>query len=133
MATLSYTQAFRSYGAKLANPIWTDSAIAGDGALVLSCWSHKFKFAKGVLTYSDRLSHRQADTSGKKLLAEHLSTAREQSLVVRMVVATTDQPDVVDRGEPVDAIKKTFHVKPDVVGKITAFDGDDFVIEFRSK
>jgi hypothetical protein len=47
------------------------------------------------------------------------------------VVATTNQPDVVDRGEEASTIQKTFHVKKNVVGKIALFDGDKFVIEFR--
>lgn len=53
---LTYTAAFRAFGAKLVNPMWAYSAIAEDGALVLSCWSHKLKLANGVLTYTDRLS-----------------------------------------------------------------------------
>jgi hypothetical protein len=131
MAKLSYTEAFRAFGAKLVNPMWAYSAVAEDGAVVLSCWAHKLKLSQGVLSYSDRLSRWEPNTPGKNLLIDHLTRARDESLSVRLVVATTDQPDVVDRGEPADKIKKTFHVKPEVVGRVTGFDGDAFEIEFR--
>lgn len=131
MAALTYTEAFRAFGAKLANPMWAYSAIAVDGAMVLSCWSHKLKLSDGVLSYNDRLSRWEPNTPGKNLLIRHLRKARDESLPIRLVVATTDQSDVVDRGEPADKIKKTFHVKAEVVGRVTLFDGDNFQIEFR--
>jgi hypothetical protein len=133
MATLNYTEAFRAFKAKLTNPMWAYSAIAEDGAVVLSCWSHKLKLNNGVLTYSDRLSRWEPNTPGKNLLAQHLRAALDKGLAVRLIVATTDQPDVVDRGEAADKIKKTFHIKPGVIGKVTLFDGDNFLIEFRKK
>jgi len=131
MATLLFTEAFKLFGAKLVNPQWAYSAIAEDGALVISCWSHKLKLKNRVLTYTDRLSRWKLNPPGKNLLIEHLTKARDESLPVRLVVATTNQPDVVDRGEEASTIQKTFHVKKNVVGKIALFDGDKFVIEFR--
>jgi hypothetical protein len=133
MATLSYTEAFHAYGARLANPMWAYSAIAEDGAVVMSCWAHKLKPRAGTLVYKDHLSRWKPNPSGKNLLIEHLTRAREQELPVRLVIATTDQPDVVDRGEDASTIKKTFHIREDVVGKVTLFDGDNFVLEFRKR
>lgn len=133
MANLSFTEAFRAYGAKLANPMWAYSAIAKDGAVVISCWSHKLKLKDGVLSYTDRLSRWEPNTPGKNLLIEHLSAGRDQSLPVRLVIATTDQPEVVERGEDASNIRKTFHIKEEVVGQVTYFDGDNFVLEFRRK
>jgi hypothetical protein len=66
--TLSFTDAFRAFGATLVNAQWAYSSIAKDGSLVISCWSHKLKL-----------------------------------------------------------------VKENVVGKITSFDNDNFVIEFRQR
>jgi putative restriction endonuclease len=129
--TLTYTEAFRAFGAKLVNPMWAYSALADDGAIVLSCWSHKLKLRDGVLRYEDRLSRWEPNTPGKNLLIQHLTKARDEALPVRLVVATTDQPDVVDRGEPADKIKKTFHIKPEVEGRVVLFDGDNFRLEFR--
>ncbi len=130
MSMLSFTEAFRSFGAKLVNPQWAYSAIADDGSLVISCWSHKLKLKDRVLTYTDRLSRWKLNPPGKNLLIEHLKKAQEQALSVRLVVATTNQPDVVNRGEEASTIQKTFHVKKNVVGKVVLFDGDNFVIEF---
>jgi hypothetical protein len=105
--TLSFTDAFRAFGATLANPQWAYSSIAKDGALVISCW--------------------------KNLLTQHLREAFDRKLDVRLVIASTDQPDVVDRGEEASTIKKSFHIKENVVGQVTLFDNDNFVIEFRQK
>jgi len=38
MNELGYVEAFARLGAKLANPQWAVSAMADDGALVVSCW-----------------------------------------------------------------------------------------------
>jgi len=133
MATLTYTAAFRAFGAKLTNPMRAYSAITQDGAMVLSCWSHKFKLNGSTLTYADRLSRWEPNTPGKDLLTQHLTKAVAEALDVRLIVATTDEPDVIERGEAADKINKTFHVKPEVVGKVTLFDGDNFLIEFRKK
>jgi hypothetical protein len=130
---LSFTDAFRAFGATLANPQWAYSSIARDGTLVISCWSHKLSYANRVLTYNDQLSRWHLNSPGKNLLAQHLSHAWNARLDVRLVIATTDQPDVVDRGEEAASIKKTFHIKDNAVGKITLFDGDNFSIEFRQR
>ena len=131
MSDLSFTEAFKAYGAKLANPMWAYSAIAQDGALVLSCWSHKLKLSDGVLRYTDQLSRWKANTPGKRLLIEHLSMAKDANTPVRLVIAKTEQTDVVDRGDDASTIKKTFFVKPEVVGRVTHFDGENFELEFR--
>lgn len=133
MSSLTFTEAFRAYGAKLANPMWAYSAVADDGSIVISCWSHKLKLNDGILSYADRLSRWRPNTPGKHLLVEHLTKGRDLELPVMLVVTTTNQPEVVERGEDASEIQKTFHIKPDVIGKVTRFDGDNFVLEFRRK
>ncbi len=113
--------------------MWAYSAIAEDGALVVSCWSHKLKLIDGALTYTDHLSRWYATTPEKNLFIQHLVLAKEQQLPVRLVIATAQNPGAVDRGEDGSTIPKTFHIKENVVGKIILFDGDNFVIEFREK
>jgi hypothetical protein len=130
---LSFSDAFRAFGATLANPQWAYSSIASDGSMVISCWAHKLKLANRVLTYTDRLSRWRHNPPGKNLLTEHLRKARDEQLDVRLVIATTDQPEVVERGEDASGLKKTFHIKENAVGKVTVFDGDNFVIEFRQR
>lgn len=56
-----------------------------DGVVVISCWQHKLKYARGVLTYQDHLSRWQLNPLGKSLLTQHLSVAVERSLDVRLV------------------------------------------------
>lgn len=133
MAELRFTEAFAKYGAKLANPMWAFSAIAADGALVLSCWQHKFKVPeKGVLRYSDKLSRWQREGHiGKKLLTAHLTQAYEQKLPVRLIIAATTDPARVDAGEDASGLPKTFHLKEDFVGQVVSFDGDAYVIDFK--
>ena len=133
MATLLYTEAFAAYGAKLANPQWAYSAIGGDGAIVLSCWAHKLKPAGGALRYIDKLSRWRLNLPGKNLLVEHLKLGMDDKLPVRLIIATTTLPEVVDRGEDASTIPKTFHIRKDVTGAVTLFDGDNFELEFRRK
>jgi hypothetical protein len=130
---LSFSDAFRAFGAALTNPQWAYSSIAADGSMVISCWSHKLKLANRVLIYTDRLSRWHLNPPGKNLLTQHLRKAHDERLDVKLVIATTDRPEVVERGEEAASLKKTFHIKENVVGKVAVFDGDNFVIEFRQR
>jgi hypothetical protein len=131
MSTLTFSEAFAKYDAKLANPMWAFSAKATDGSIVLSCWSHKFNSpAKGVMRYADRLSRWRVNTPGKNLLISHISEAYASGLPVRLIIATTRDPAVVDAGDDASKIAKTFHVREDLVGRVTSFDGDNYVIDF---
>jgi len=131
MATLLYTEAFAAYGGKLASPQWAYSAVASDGAIVVSCWAHKLKLIAGKLISVDRLSRWKLNPPGKNLLIEHLNLAIPEKRPVRLIIVTTTESDVVDRGEDSSAIPKTFHIRHDVVGKVAHFDGDNFEFEFR--
>lgn len=132
MADLGFVEAFAKFGAKPVNPMWAVSAIADDGALVISCWSHHCKSGgKGVLLYSDCLSRWGGNELGCNLLKAHLGQAVAGSLPVRMVVATTPETEAVDQGRDASKVKKTFHIREEVVGSVVSFDGDNYVIEFR--
>lgn len=133
MATLSYTEAFRAFGATLANPQWAYSALAKDGALVFSCWAHKLKLHNGGLRYVDRLSRWRPNAAGKNLFTEHLLLGLNEQRDVRLVIATTAETDVVDRGIDASKLPKRFHIREDLVGKVTLFDGDNFELEFRRR
>ncbi len=120
---LGLVEAFKVYGAKLHNPRWAVSSIATDGAVVISCWENFFQ--KGM-RYVDTLS-RWADNNpaGRDLLKSHIEQAVRDDLPVRLVIAhwATSGPRTADY----------FHVRPDLVGRITEFDGDKFIIEFKKK
>lgn len=132
MATLGFVEAFAKCKAKLDNPMWAVSAIAEDGTFVLSGWSQYFKSGgRGVLLYEDSLSRWVGNDLGNKLLESHLSKAFAEALPVRMVVATAENPDAVEREHDASKIKKTFHVLENMVGCVTKFDGNNYVIELR--
>lgn len=132
MAALGFVQAFARFGAKPDNAMWACSAIAKDGAVVISCWSHYFrKSDRGTLLYVDRLSRWTGNELGNKLMRAHLQAAKTSNLPVRMVVATAKDPALVEKVGDASTIEKTFHVREDVVGRLLSFDGDNFVIEFE--
>jgi hypothetical protein len=127
---LGFAEAFSKYDAKLANPQWAVSAVAPDGAIVMSCWQHKLKLtADGSLMYSDTTARWSGP--GKRLLGDHLSQAKAGNLPVRLVVAIADDPAAVDAGGDASKIGKTFDVRPDAIGRVVEYDGERFAIEFR--
>lgn len=132
MSDLGFVEAFAKFGAELDNPMWAVSAIASDGALVMSCWAHCFRRGgPGSLIYADRLSRWQGNELGGGLLKRHLELAQAGALPVRMVVATASDTEAVDHGHDASKVKKTFHIRDDMVGRVTEFDGDNYVVEFR--
>lgn len=132
MGKLSYTECFSKYGAKLANPQWAVSAEALDGSIVVSCWHNYFsKPDIGTLRYEDSLSRWEGNAPGNNLLREHLTIAKAEGRPIRLVVATALNTLAIDQGWDASKISKTFHVKPEVVGTLTFFDGDRMVIDFR--
>jgi hypothetical protein len=132
MPTHTFTECFARYGATLTNPNWAVSAITPDGSVVISCWSNYFSRPdKDTLRYTDTLSRWQGNEAGNNLLRKHLVEARDKALPIRLVVATTTETGHVDAGRDASEVRKTFHPKPEVVGSLVSFDGDEFVIDFR--
>jgi hypothetical protein len=129
MAELGFVEAFKRFGAKLENPMWAVSSIAADGALVLSCWAHYFNRGDtGTLLYVDSLGRWNGNELGNNLLRGHITVAFKDQRLVRMVVATAEDTAAVDHGTDASKIKKTFHIREDMVGRVTEFDGNRFVI-----
>ena len=124
MENLNLADAYAKYGGKAANRLHAMSAIAEDGAMILSCAAPYFaRPTRGVLRYEDRLSRETERAAGTQLLGQHLTLARDGDLPIRMVVVSRT---------PAAGGKTTrnIHVRADLVGKITSFDGDHFVIDF---
>jgi hypothetical protein len=121
---LSLTDAFARFGARPRNSQRSVSAIAEDGAMVLNCAPAFFvRPARGVLRYEDRLTRDSAYPLGTALLSEHLTLARTGDLPVRLVIAHA--------AEAVGGkSSRSFHVRPDLVGKVTEFDGDHYIVDF---
>ena len=86
-----------------------------------------------MLLYHDCLSRWGGNEQGCNLLRTHLDQAVAGSLPIRMVIATIAETEAVDTGHDASKIKKTFHIRKDVIGRVSSFDGDNYVIEFRRK
>lgn len=118
----SLTHAFAQFGAKPRNRLRGRSAIAEDGALVLSCSTAHFRRqGPGVLRYEDVLSRDSGDRLSTVLLGEHLVLARDGQLPVRMIV-------IAEAGEGKPRYK--IYARPDVIGRLIEFDGDRFIVDF---
>jgi len=121
---LSLVDAFGKFGAKPTNRLRALSAMAEDGAMVLNCAQPQFGHpAKGVLRYEDKLSREAADSKLIELLGQHLALARDGELPIRMIVTS-----VLAAGSGKSG--RSFHVRPDLVGKVVKFDGDHFIVDF---
>lgn len=132
MSYLTFEDAFRRLGAKPINSMWAVSSLANDGALVMSCWNHYFGTPKdGVLPYCDGFSRWKGNMLGMRLLKQHIELAIANDLPVRGIVATAKKPDEVESSTDASKIKKKFHILEGKVGRLTAYDGDKYVIEFR--
>lgn len=130
MSKLTLSQAFEEYGAKLSNPQWAVSALAEDGALVMSCQRHYIKLIGNVWRYEDTLSRWSGNTAGNNLCRQHIEDAFRNSRPVRLVLAIAEDTAHVDSGNDASKVKKDFFTKPDRVGRVVQYDGDKFVIEF---
>jgi len=118
----SLVDAFARFGAKPKNPVRGRSAIASDGALVLSCSIPQFRHpGPGVLRYEDALSRDSPNSPGATLLEEHLTLARDAQLPVRMVVVADTSGGKA---------RRNIYARPDLVGRLTEFDGDHFIVDF---
>lgn len=123
MMNLTLIDAFRRFGAKPESRLSSLSAMAADGAMVLNCLPTHFGHpARGILRYETSLSAVDADSKVVTALGEHLTRARDASLPVRMIVTFPDGEKTGKGG--------SYHVRPDLTGKIVEFDGDRFVIDF---
>lgn len=68
---------------------------------------------------------------GKNLLTDHLTWAYETKSPVRLVMATTKDKRLVDKGTARE-LPKSFNPRDDLVGTVTNFDGNTYVIKFES-
>jgi hypothetical protein len=121
--SLSLIDAFGRFGAKPTSRLGSLSAMAADGAMVLNCMPGNFGHpARGVLRYETRLSAAQAESKVVTTLGEHLTRARDDALPVRMIVNFPEREKAGRSG--------SYHIRPDLIGKVIEFDGDRFVVDF---
>lgn len=134
MGNLNLAETFAQYGAKRVNPQWAVSAIAEDGSLVMSCWFHYIRTTDGIWRYEETLSRWSGNAAGNNLCRQHVEDAFKNNRPVRIVIARTEDTATVDSGQDASKVKKEFYTKPEMIGRITYFNGDRFIIDFqRSK
>lgn len=132
MNDVNQLEAFSSYKARPANR--ARSAVSADGALVVSCWYSRFRRAEqDVLRYEEDLSAEEG--SAANTLRTHLAEAMAQEFDVKLVVAVAATPPAESESgvktTPVRVARTTFYARKDLTGRVTFFDGQRFIIEFR--
>lgn len=121
---------FATYNATLVNIQWAVSALT-DAELVVSLWSHRMTTQPdGSWIYRDFLGRWSGN--GNKLFAEHLRVAIADSRPVRLVMARTDNVALIEGGGDGSKAKNTFKARPERIGRIVDFDGDNFTIHFAA-
>jgi hypothetical protein len=118
---VSMERAFSSFGADSAGRRRPLSATAQDGSLVLVCRSRGFsRPGVGVLRYTAQLSEEKASVSLLSTLRTHLNDALSAGTEVRLVIETLATERTASR----------IHVRPDLLGKVSEFDGNAYVVDF---
>jgi hypothetical protein len=118
---LSISRAYACFGADAAGQQRPLAATAGDGSLVLLCRTGGFsRPGIGVLRYSAQLSAARAASFRLAILRDQLRNALSAGTEVRLIIET------IAAGRSSGRI----HVRPDLVGKVTDFDGDAYVVDF---
>ena len=120
-------EAFASYKVKPARRL--RSAMTPDGALVISCWYAGFKKAQiEILRYEEDLSGQTTETT--RALRAHLAEAMSNESEIRVIVAVES---LVPKADPaaIAQPRMTYYARKDLVGRVSSFDGERFVVEFR--
>jgi hypothetical protein len=130
MSEVNHLDAFWRYKVKPSTR--ARSALTEGKALVLSCSYALFQRAQsGILKYEEDLSGETG--SSATLLRTHLADALANELEIRLIVAipVKHTPSLeVPPAAPRPA-RTSFHAREDLVGRVTFFDGQRFVVEFR--
>ncbi len=130
MNEVNLMEAFSRYKVKPAKS--ARSAVTDDRALVLSCSYGRFRPAQsGIMKYEEDLSGETGTAA--TLLRTHLADALTNELDIRLIVAVPVQHAPLPDADPVPARapRSSFHARKDLVGRVTFFDGQRFVVEFR--
>jgi hypothetical protein len=121
MNHLSMDRAFATFGADAAGQQRPLSATATDGSLVLVCRTGGFsRPGVGVLRYTAQLSTSRAPPSRLAALRLHINDALAAGTAVRLIIQTLK----------IGQSSGKTHVRPDLVGKVTGFNGDEYTVDF---
>lgn len=134
--SLTYTDAFAKFGAKLNNQQWSVSAFGTDGCFVVSLWQNWIRpgDVKGTLIYRDTLSQWKGNDMGRNEFRNHLGAVHISNAPIKLIIArpsSAADADLVGQVADESKIKKIFAVREDLVGSLKEFDGDALCIVFR--
>lgn len=133
-----YVDAFKALGATLKNTQWSFSVLAADGSVVVSYWKNFFVPSsehgmKDVLRYSDRLQRVLNNSHGHAEIRRLLELAWAEKRPIGLVIARPGDVKAVVDEHPASDPGNCFAARPDLVGELSHFDGDTFVIDFRKR
>jgi hypothetical protein len=121
MDTIPLDLAFTRLGAVIPEGQRALCATAQDGSLVLVCQASGFSRPRtGVLRYSAKLSLLTAPRTRIDALRVGLDAASSGSTPVRLIIHTPG----------VNGAARRVHMRADLVGSVTAFDGDAYSVDF---
>jgi hypothetical protein len=127
MLGINLLEAFASYNVRPARR--GRSAMTGDGDLVISCRYAGFKKAQvEILRYEEDLSGQTGEIAAA--LRAHLAEALSNECEVRVIVAVEALSPKSDSAAGAPA-RTTYYARKDLVGRVSSFDGERFVVEFR--
>lgn len=132
MPRLGIKEAFARYGATLRNVQWSVSAWAPDGSLVVSLWAHHYRRGPGG-TAEYAATTARWDGPGKNEFKDNVERAFQDQSTIRLVIVSTHETDHVESGKDASLVVKEFHVRPDLVGRVIAFDGSNYVFSFHKE
>ncbi|MBP0635535.1 hypothetical protein [Cupriavidus sp. AcVe19-6a] len=142
---MNLSEAFRHYGATLRNRLYDVSALTDTDPpeLVFAPFEHwpgwrwpgkHADLPRNVCEYRDDL-RLWGQSPAIPEVRRHMRQAHEQGLPVRLVLARLLDPErdggQVDAGQNAQDVPKEFHVRPELVGRVTEFDGEAFCIRFE--
>lgn len=120
------TEAFRRYGVELTNPQWTSSAVSDNPRqVIVSLWRHNF--SPDMTRYTSGTAHWKG--AGKPIFYKHLRQAMAEGLPLRVVVATSDNPEEVRSGNVSD--DKDFEPDFELVGRVVRLEDDELELAFE--
>lgn len=128
---IGISDAFRKYGARLKNVNWSVSAWTDKGELVVSLWDHHIVKdpPPGTLMFTDTFLRWSGPRNNE--FRSNVQQAHETGAPIRLVIVRTLETNRVQSGEDASKISKTFSVRADLIGRVTAADNTNYVIEFR--
>ena len=132
MSDIGFAEAFRRYKAELKNVQWSVCAVNDDGELVVSLWEHhRDKNHKNKLVFTD--SFDRWSGPGNNEFRTNILNAFKTNQTVRLIIVATKDIDSVQNGSDASVVKKSFRVRPDLLGKVTEIDDEKYSISFNRK